>query len=119
MSAEASRPGGTRFILPHFTRSILVRSLMTWAFVRVAATAAMGGAAASLGLRPGNPLRLNPVATLLVIGVVAGVGWVSARRRNQDLFLLSLGYGRARQLAMVVAPAALLEVAIALAVAAP
>ncbi|HVG43690.1 MAG TPA: hypothetical protein VM890_03140 [Longimicrobium sp.] len=119
MSAEASRAGGTRFILPHFTWSTVVGSLVTWMFARVAATAGMGAAAASLGLRPGNPLRLDPVATLLVIGVVGVVGWVSARRRNEDLFLLCLGYGRARQTATIVAPAVLLEAAIALAMSAP
>ena len=105
-------------LVPHFTRSILVRSLVTWAFVRVAASAAMRGAEAAVGLPPGNPLRLDPVAALLVIAIVGVVGWVSARRRNEDLFLLCLGCGRARQMAMTVAPAALLEAMIALAVAA-
>jgi len=119
VSARATPSGGARFILPHFTGSTVVGSLVTWMFVRVAATAGMASVAASVGLRPGNPLRLDPVAALLVIGVVAVVGWVSARRRNEDLFLLCLGYGRARQLATIVAPAVLLEVAIALAVAAP
>jgi hypothetical protein len=111
--------GRASFILPHFTWSTVVGSLVTWAFVRVAATAAMSGVEASIGLPPGNPLLLDPVAALLVIAIVAVVGGVSARRRNEDLFLLCLGCGRARQMATAVAPAALLEAAIALAVAAP
>ena len=105
-------------VIPHFTRSILVRSLVTWAFVRVAASAVMRHVEAAAGLPPGDPLRLNLVAALLVIVIVGVVGWVSARRRNEDLFLLCLGCGRARQMATVVAPAALLE-AIALVAAAP
>ena len=113
MSAESPRSWATRIILPHFTRSIVTRSLLTWAFVRVAVTAGMRAAEASIGLPPDNPLRLTPVAALLVIAVVGVVGWVSARRRNQDTFLLCLGYGRARQLATIMAPAALLELLIA------
>jgi hypothetical protein len=114
VSAGEAPPGEAPLILPHFTWSTVVVSLVTWAFVRVAATAAMAHAAASIGLPLGNPLRLNPVAVLLVIAVVGVVGWVSARRRNEDLFLLCLGYGRGRQLATIVAPAVLLEVAIAI-----
>jgi hypothetical protein len=114
VSAGGAPAGRTPFILPRFTWSTVVGSLVTWAFVRVAATAAMARASASVGLPPGNPLRLNPVAALLVIAAVGVVGWVSARRRNQDLFLLCLGYGHGRQLAAIVAPALLLEVAIAI-----
>ena len=102
-------------VIPHFTRSILVRSLVTWAFVRVAASAVMRHVEAAAGLPPGNPLRLNPVAALLVIGIVGVVGWVSARRRNEDLFLLCLGYDRARLVGLLVLPVLLLEIAIAIA----
>ena len=118
MSAEAPRSGGSRIILPHFTRSIVTRSLLTWAFVRVAVSVGKRAAEAAIGLPPDNPLRLTPVAALLVVAVVGVVGWVSARRRNEDTFLLCLGYGRARQLAAIVAPAALLEMAMAMMVAA-
>jgi hypothetical protein len=103
----------TLFVIPHFTRSIVTRSLLTWAFVRGAAAIVMAGAAAAVHLPPGNPLRLDPVAALLVIAAVGVVGWVSACRRNEDTFLLCLGCGRARQVAMVVVPPAVVEVALA------
>lgn len=102
-------------LIPHFTRSILVRSLVTWAFVRVAASAVMRHVEAAAGLPPGNPLRLNLVAALLVIGIVGVVGWVSSRRRNEDLFLLCLGYDRYHLAGMLVLPALLLEIAVGVA----
>lgn len=100
-------------VVPHVTRSTVVRSLLTWAFVRAAAGAGMGAAEAAVGLAPGNPLRLNPAAALFVLAIVAVAGAVSARKRNEDTFLLCLGYGPARQLATIVAPAAVAELAMA------
>jgi hypothetical protein len=99
-------------ILPHFTPSIVVRSLVSWAFVRV-----LAGAAGSVLAAPGaNPLRLVPWAALVVVAAAGAMGWVSARRRYEDIFLLSLGFGRARMLATMMAPAALAEVALSLAI---
>jgi hypothetical protein len=92
---------------------MIVRSLLTWAFVRIAASAGMGAAEAAVGLPPANPLRLNPVAAACVVAIVAAAGWVSARRRNEDTFLLCLGYSRARQLATVIVPIAVAEVVMA------
>ena len=101
-------------VLPHFTASILVRSLVTWGFVRAAAVAGTSAVEAALHIPPSNPLHISPFAALFVVAVVGAAGWVSARRRNEDTFLLCLGYGRARRMGTIVAPAALLEVAIAL-----
>ncbi|HEU4562878.1 MAG TPA: hypothetical protein VFS20_33920 [Longimicrobium sp.] len=109
MPVQSTRPP---FIIPHFTRSIVARSLAAWAFMRALATIAMSAAWAALGLRLDNPLRLNPVAALLVIALVAGLGWVSTRRRNEDTFLLCLGYSRSRQMAMFVGPAVVAELVI-------
>jgi hypothetical protein len=104
-------------LLPHFTSSILLRSLLAWAFVRAAVTAGSAALAGALRLpTPANPLRISPLAVLLVLGVVGVLGWVSARRRNEDLFMLCLGYGRPRLLSTFVLPAALAELAIAVAV---
>ena len=104
-------------VLPHFTRSILARSLVSWAFVRAVATAGSSALAGALRLPPpDHPLQIAPAAMLGVLAVVAVLGWVSAQRRNEDLFLLSLGYGRARLLATAVAPAALAELALGIAV---
>ncbi|HET7234123.1 MAG TPA: hypothetical protein VFJ16_29185 [Longimicrobium sp.] len=102
-------------ILPHFTWRTITRSLGVWVFVRGAASAAMGAAEQAVGLAPGNPLRLNPVAALLVIAVAGAAGWVAARKRHEDTFLLCLGYSRARQLAMILTPVALAELAMAVA----
>ena len=99
-------------LLPRFTRSLLARSLLAWAFVRVLATAAGSAGVAP----PPNPLQLVPWAAVLVVATVGVAGWVSARRRNEELFLLSLGYGRVRLLATIVALPALLELVIAVAV---
>ena len=101
-------------IIPHFTRSMTVRSLLTWAFVRVTAGVGMGAAEAAVGLPPGNPLRLHPVAALAVIAIVGAAGWVSARKRNENTFLLCLGYGRARQMATILVPGAVAELVMVL-----
>ena len=106
-----STSDGPVVILPHFTRSIVTRAVLAWAFVRIAATAATGAAEASLHLPPTNPLHLAPGATLFVIAIVGAAGWVSARQRNEDAFLLALGYGPARRWATFLAPPALLELA--------
>jgi hypothetical protein len=99
-------------ILPHFTPPIIVRSLVSWAFVRF-----LAGMAGSVLAPPGaNPFQLVPWAAAVVVAAAGAMGWVSARRRNEDIFLLSLGYGRARMLAMMMAPAALAEVALSLAI---
>jgi hypothetical protein len=102
-------------ILPHFTASILVRSLVMWGFVRAVAVAATASVERTMHVAPSNPLHLTPLAALFVVAVVGAAGWIAARRRNEDTFLLCLGYGRARQMGMIVAPAALLEAAIAVA----
>ncbi|HET7461102.1 MAG TPA: hypothetical protein VFJ82_07630 [Longimicrobium sp.] len=100
-------------VVPHFTRWMVLRSLLTWLFVRGAATAGIGAAAAAVGLPPANPLRLNPVAALVVIAIVAVAGTVWARKRNEDTFLLCLGHSRARQLATLLAPVAAAELVMA------
>lgn len=105
---------GPVVILPHFTRSMVTRAVLAWAFVRVAATGAMGAAEKAVQLAPSNPLRLNPGAALFVVAMVGAAGWISARRRNEDAFLLALGYGPARRWATYLAPPALLELAMAI-----
>jgi hypothetical protein len=109
-------PGPARrpAILPHFGASIFARALLAWAAVRFAASAATGAMARAADLPRANPLHLNPFAAALVLLIVAGVGLVSLRGRNEDTFLLCLGYGRLRQMAMFVAPGAVLEIVLAL-----
>jgi hypothetical protein len=102
--------------LPHFTRSLLARSLVVWVFVRLAVAAGKPEAEATAGLTPSHPLELTPPAALLVIGLVATAGLAYARRRNEDLFLLCLGYDRYRLAGMLVLPVLLLELAVGLAV---
>lgn len=113
-AVSAPTSDGPVVILPHFTRSMVTRAVLAWVFVRVAATATMGAAEQTLHLPPSNPLRLNPAAALFVVAVVGAAGWVSARRRNEDAFLLALGYGPGRRWATFLAPPALLELAMAI-----
>jgi hypothetical protein len=101
---------GPKLFLPHFTRSIVTRSVVAWLFVRAGATVATGLPEAAGPTT--NPLQISPVAALYVVGIVAAVGWIGARLVNEDTFLLCLGYGPRRQLAMHAAPALLLETAI-------
>ncbi len=103
-------------LLPHFTRSLLVRSALAWLFLRALVTAGSLAVEGAIGLAPGPLLRISPRAAILVVGIVAAVGWVYARRRNEDVFLRSLGYGPARLLGTVALPAALAELAIGVAV---
>lgn len=98
-------------LLPHFTRSLVARSLLTWLFLRVCAGAASMFVAGELGgSAPGHPLLLSPRAALLLIAAVVVVGLVSVRRRNEDAFLLCLGYGRSRVIGTIALPVALVEV---------
>lgn len=100
-------------LLPHFTRALLVRSLLAWLFVRALIT--LGSAALRGALQlpaPHHPLLLSPGAALLLAATVGAAGWVYARRNNEDVFLLGLGYGRARLLALLALPPLLLEVAL-------
>ncbi|HEX6748862.1 MAG TPA: hypothetical protein VF092_16305 [Longimicrobium sp.] len=99
-------------LLPHFTRSLLLRSLLAWAFMRVLA---MFVAAALPGAADANPLRLVPWAMLAVVATTGCVVRLSARQRNEERFLLSLGYGRARLIATAVFLPLLVEMAIAVA----
>lgn len=108
------RSGRPPLILPHFTRSILTRSLLVWVVTRGVATAASAAVAGEVGIEPADPLRIPLLAVLLVLALVAGAGWVEARRRNEDTFLLCLGYGRARQMATIVGPFAVVELLILL-----
>jgi hypothetical protein len=103
-------------LLPHFTASLLLRTLLIWGALRVAvmigSSAVLGGLALPA---PADPWLLTPRAAGVVVGVVVAAGAVSLRRRNEDLFLLTLGYGRARQLTTIGLPVLVTEIAIGVA----
>ena len=101
--------------IPRFTVSILTRSVLIWGFVRVLVTVGTRAAESALRIPPSDPLRLTSWAAIGVVVIVGVMGWVSARRRNEDVFLLCLGCGRRLQTAMFAGPAALLEAAIMIA----
>ena len=102
-------------LLPHFTLSILARSLMAWGFVRLIVALGKAAVENAMELPPTHPLLLEPVAALLVAVMVSAAGWVYLRRRNEDLFLLCLGYDRGPVLALLVLPLLALEAAVGVA----
>jgi hypothetical protein len=98
-------------LLPHFTRSLVARSLVIWLFLRVCERVARAYVEGKLGgPASGHPLLISPRGALLLIAAVVVVGLADARRRNEDAFLLCLGYGRGRLIATIALPAALVEV---------
>ena len=103
-------------LLPHFTRSILTRTLMAWGFVRLIVSLGKAAVEDAMELPPTHPLELEPVAALLVVVMVSAAGWVYLRRRNEDLYLMCLGYDRAAVLALLVLPVLALELAVGIAV---
>ena len=103
-------------ILPWFTRSIVVRSLLAWGFVRLIVALGKAAAEQAAELPHTHPLELVPAAALLVIVMISATGWVYLRRRNEDLWLMCLGYDRAGVLALLVLPVLALEVAVGIAV---
>ena len=102
-------------ILPHFTRSIVIRSLLAWGFVRLIVALGKAAVEKAAELPPTHPLELFPAAALLVIVMISATGWVYLRRRNEDLYLMCLGYDRAAVLALLVLPVLALEVAVGIA----
>ena len=98
--------------LPHFTRSILLRSLAAWGFVRVAAAGQSVLAAALAGRSPPpDPFAVTVPAAVLVVALAGAATMLAARLRNEDLFLATLGYGRTRTIGVAVLLPALLEIA--------
>jgi hypothetical protein len=63
---------------------------------------------------PAHPFLLSPRAVLLLVAVVIGVGLVFARQRNEDLFLLCLGYSRTRLIGTMALPVVLIESGLAI-----
>ena len=104
-------------LLPHFTRALLFRSVAAWLLVRLC-VAGISVVAAALARRPPpeDPFLRTPRTALLGLAAGVAAGLVFARSRNEDLFLASLGYGRARLVALLAAPPLLLEVAMRIAV---
>ncbi|MCZ6916166.1 MAG: hypothetical protein O7I93_05260 [Gemmatimonadetes bacterium] len=101
----------------HFTRAILVRSLGIWLGVRAVVTG--GNRALQDPAVPPEPLlELTAVAAVGVVVLVAGLVLLDAGRRNELLFLANLGVGRAVIGGLAVSVAGLVELIIAVAVAA-
>ena len=103
-------------LLPHFTRAVVFRAVAAWGFLRLC-MAGISIFAAALARRPPpeEPFLVTPGTAILVVGAVAATGALFARVRNEDLFLVSLGYGRLRTVALSAAVTVLLELAATLA----
>jgi hypothetical protein len=103
-------------LLPHFTRAVVLRSVLTWLVLRAAAAGGTVATAGSLGLQTPHALLLSPRVVILLLTVATAVGWIYAHRYNEDRFLLSLGYTRARLIATMLLPLIVLECGILIAV---
>jgi hypothetical protein len=84
-----------------FARALLLRSVVIWVGTRI--MFAIGGIPA------GAPL-LNLRTSVMAVAVVAILGLIDARRRNEDLFLANLGVGYPAILAVAAFPALCLEI---------
>jgi hypothetical protein len=101
-------------IVRHFTRSILVQTLLVYVVLRAWITAGGLAMAEVAGAEPlPHPLFLSPLAALVLVLIVGAVGWVYLRRRNQDLLFANLGYGRGYTLALLFGPITLSEALLA------
>jgi hypothetical protein len=99
------------FVLPHFTRAFLIRSVAAWVSLRISvAGISMLAAASAKRPPPEHPFVVTPETAVLVIAIVAVTGMVFSRLRNEDLFLSNLGYGPARMACLAALPPALLEI---------
>ena len=91
-------------LLPHFTSALLARSFFTWLVLRLVT---MGGSmviAQMHGIAEiASFATLSPAAVLALLVVVTGIGRVYMRRRGEDRFLLSLGFGRLPQISTLLA----------------
>lgn len=104
-------------LLPHFSRFLLIQSLLAWVVVRAAVTLATAAADPVRGAGvEAHPLRLPLPALILMLAALAGVLWAFARRFNLDVLLLALGYSRGRIALALVTPPLVIEVVIAVVV---
>jgi hypothetical protein len=103
------------FLLPHFTRAFVVRSVAAWGFVRIC-LAGSSMIAAGLARRPPppDPFSVTPGVAVLVVLTAAAVSLLFARLRNEDLLLATLGYWPGPMISLAALVPALLEVASAL-----
>lgn len=102
-------------LLPHFTRALVIRSFFTWLVLRMIAVAGTIMVTESLsGGRVSAPILLSPSAILILILSVTASGWIYMRLRNEDRFLLSLGFGPIRQITTLLIVPILAEISILL-----
>lgn len=99
------KPDGMRGLLPEplFTRAIVIRAAVLWLGVRM--MIAFSGLLGGVLLLPSGV----PASALIVVATVFLAG-VEFRRRNEFLFLGSLGYGPGLLLTLSALPVIPLEV---------
>ena len=86
-------------------RRVARRSFILWFLVRLVA-------AFLLGLLNGNTWALDPRASLIVMGIVWFLSYLTARANNEDVFLANLGTPPGVLHALFAVPAATMEVVI-------
>jgi hypothetical protein len=102
----------------HFTRAILLRSLVIWVGVRAAATGAKNAIPPDLAMPRVSPWELTPAGSVGVVVVVVVLVLLDAARRHELLFLANLGVKRVAVGGLAASLAAVAELLVAVAVAA-
>ncbi|HEX8693869.1 MAG TPA: hypothetical protein VF746_15715 [Longimicrobium sp.] len=106
-----SKPGP--WLVAPFPGVFFRRSVAYWVLVHLVLAMLLVLRAADSG-RSVEPAALLPGGNPLAVVVVVALGLLEARRRDEDLFLANLGYGRATLAAYLALPAAALEAAFTL-----
>ena len=106
-----SKPGP--WLVSPFPGVYFRRSVAYWVLAHLVKAVLLVVMTANAG-RPLDPTVLLPGGNPLVVLVVVGLGMLEARRRDEDLFLANLGYGRMVIAAYLALPAVALETAFTL-----
>lgn len=101
-------PTPRRLLVAPLARILIRRSVAYWVLLHLAKAIVLAIMPAGPG-PPLDPATLLPGHNPFLVLVVLAAGMIEARRRNEDLFLVNLGFGPASVAAYLMLPAAALE----------